>query len=683
MQALLLKLTNLPVFNRLHLKHKLWAGYGLILVFLAGVSSITLFNLTKTEKSINEVVQEIQPRVLASMELESALARSSGSLGYYLLSKEDSHKQAYLAGLTQVDVAVNSLEALFNSKTDSQSKEFFNSIKADVASFKSYKEQMLELASNEAKNIPAMMFSAQNINPLSQQILQLMTQSILSEAEETADAKRKQVLNDWHDLRYAWANVMNGARAFIAFRGKSALDEINLYYELSGEKLAKIKGHGSALNFDQSDALEQIEGLRTDFKVQFDELEKIHGSEKWRTDSYLIRTEVGVVLDRINHNLKQLVSLQRQLIENTSMELAGEVHNVRALVLGLLVTGIVVGIAIAWLLTFMVTCPIATAAYAMKDIAEGDGDLTHRLEVKNSDELGQLAGAFNTFMDKIHALITQVAGSTSQLSAAAEEMSMITGETRNGVQRQQTETESVAAALNQMSSTVHEVANHAGSAAEAANQADERAAHGKLVVNNTVNSIDTLASEVEQAADVIQKLEKDSDNISTVLEVIQGIAEQTNLLALNAAIEAARAGEQGRGFAVVADEVRSLASRTQESTLEIQAMIEKVQGGARNATSVMEHSRSMAAESVKQASEAGSALESITSSVAEINSMNTQIAEAARQQGAVAEEINHNVSNITSVAHETASGADQLSQASHELANLANDLQAQVAQFKI
>ncbi|MGD8484698.1 MAG: methyl-accepting chemotaxis protein, partial [Thioalkalispiraceae bacterium] len=388
-------------------------------------------------------------------------------------------------------------------------------------------------------------------------------------------------------------------------------------------------------------------------------------------------------LDRINHNLKNLVNQQRQLIENTSTELASEVHSVRSVVLGLLVTGIVIGLAIAWLMSFMVTCPIATAANAMKDIAEGDGDLTHRLEVKSSDELGQLAGAFNTFMDKIHALITQVSGSTSQLSAAAEEMSMITGETRNGVQRQQTETEQVAAALNEMSSTVHEVANHAGSAAEAANQADERASQGKLVVSNTVKAIDTLASEVEQAADVIQQLEKDSDNIGTVLEVIQGIAEQTNLLALNAAIEAARAGEQGRGFAVVADEVRSLASRTQESTLEIQNMIEKVQGGARNAASVMEHSRGMASESVDQASEAGTALESITSSVAEINSMNTQIAEAARQQGQVAEEINQNVSNITSVAHETASGADQLSQASHELANLANDLQAQIGQFKI
>ncbi|MGD8484982.1 MAG: MCP four helix bundle domain-containing protein, partial [Thioalkalispiraceae bacterium] len=272
MQALLLRLTDLPVFNRLHIKHKLWAGFGLILVFLAIVSSLTLFNLTKTEKSINEVVNQIQPRVLASMELQSALARTSGSLGYYLLSKEESHKQAYLDGLNQVNASVSRLESLFAGETNSQSGEFFSSVKADVATFESYKERMLELATNDAKNIPGMLFSAQNINPVSQQILQNMTQSILSEGEEVATAKRKQVLNDWHDLRYAWANVMNGARAFIAFRGKSALDEVNLYYELSGEKLEKIKAHGEALNFDQVDALEQIQGLRDEFKTKFDKL---------------------------------------------------------------------------------------------------------------------------------------------------------------------------------------------------------------------------------------------------------------------------------------------------------------------------------------------------------------------------------------------------------------------------
>ena len=280
-------------------------------------------------------------------------------------------------------------------------------------------------------------------------------------------------------------------------------------------------------------------------------------------------------------------------------------------------------------------------------------------------------------------VIRQVTSSTSQLSAAAEEMSMITAETRTGVQRQQSETALVATAVNEMSSTVHEVANSAGTAASAASQADSQSEQGKQVVSSTVSSIRTLASEVETAANVIAQLEKDSESIGSVLEVIRGIAEQTNLLALNAAIEAARAGEQGRGFAVVADEVRSLASRTQESTQEIQEMIERLQKGSRDAVKAMQSGQEQAHSTVEQASQAETSLGEISSAVAQINEMNAHIAEASRQQGEVVEEINKNIINITQVADDSANGADQLSTASQEMASLAVDLETQVSHFKI
>lgn len=341
------------------------------------------------------------------------------------------------------------------------------------------------------------------------------------------------------------------------------------------------------------------------------------------------------------------------------------------------------GITIAWWLGKNISSPIRIASLAMDDIAEGDGDLTQRLDEKGKDEVSSLSAAFNHFAEKVRTMVSHVAGSTSQLAAAAEEMSSITQETTQGVQRQQAETEQVATAMNEMTATVQEVARHAAEAADAAKSANEETAQGNQIVDRVVHAINALASEIDHASGVIGKLESDAENIGSVLDVIRGIAEQTNLLALNAAIEAARAGEQGRGFAVVADEVRTLASRTQQSTEEIQQMIEQLQAGSVEAVQVMQSSTEKAQQSVTQAADAGASLDNINQAVKTITDMNIQIASAASEQGSVAEEINRNIVNINEVVKQTAEGASQTSHASDDLARLSSELQSLVHQFKV
>ena len=343
---------------------------------------------------------------------------------------------------------------------------------------------------------------------------------------------------------------------------------------------------------------------------------------------------------------------------------------------------IALGLLLAALVARSIVRPIRIAVDAMRDIAAGEGDLTRRLDDVGRNEVAELASAFNQFSEKVRRLVSEVAGSTAQVAAAAEEMSAITDEFNRDVALQRNEIEQVATAMSEMTATVQDVARNAAQAAESAQAADREAHQGQQVVRETVSAIEGVSAEVVRTASAIERLEADSQSISAVLEVIRGVAEQTNLLALNAAIEAARAGEQGRGFAVVADEVRTLASRTQQSTLEIQQVIERLQSGARDATEVMQQGMNQVDASVLQAQQAGTSLASITRAVTSISDMNVQIASAAEQQSAVSDEISQNVVNINQVADRVTESASQTAQASSQLANLAVGLQGLVGQFK-
>ncbi len=311
------------------------------------------------------------------------------------------------------------------------------------------------------------------------------------------------------------------------------------------------------------------------------------------------------------------------------------------------------------------------------------GDLTARVELETHDEMSVIGTSFNKMAEQFEALVQQIISVSTQLSSAAEEVAAVSRDSATSVDRQRIETDQVATAMNEMAATVQEVARSASAAAGAAANADNEAKSGGVVVNQATQSVSKLAGEIDGAAQVIAAVEKDSDAIGSILDVIKAVAEQTNLLALNAAIEAARAGEQGRGFAVVADEVRTLASRTQKSTQEIETMIARLQDGSRKAVTVMQTSREQTQAVVKQANEAAQALDAITRAVTTINEMNTQIASAAEQQNATTEEMNRSISGIRDVAEQTASGAAQSTAASEELARLATQLQSLINQFKI
>jgi methyl-accepting chemotaxis protein len=320
---------------------------------------------------------------------------------------------------------------------------------------------------------------------------------------------------------------------------------------------------------------------------------------------------------------------------------------------------------------------------SLRDIAQEDGDLTVRIESTNQDEIGELVHWFNQFMEKLQGVVKDIVNASLPLSELAQNLNQLTDDTNRTIEIQQNSATQAKSAVDDLTLSVSSVAASAAEAATAAGDASNAASDGQSVVDHTVKSIQLLAANVEETAEVIRKLESDSNQVGVVLDVIKGIAEQTNLLALNAAIEAARAGEQGRGFAVVADEVRTLASRTQKSTEEIQTTIEQLQGAARSAVSVMSKGTEQASESVETANKAGYSLNAITETISKITLMNDQIAASTGEQQTVADTICLNVDEINQKTKETSNSSSKLASVSGELAQLAQHLEAITKQFKV
>ena len=702
------------ILSRWGIGRRLYAAFGVVLLVMFGISLVAVQGLGFTEQRVQRVERELRPVTRAANELSRQLYRAMAAMGFYLKTREPAHREAYRRANAALGEDMERLKQALQAARVPGLRERLSEIEGLVGRFRGFEAQVLELAGSQEKNVPAMAMAAERLNPHNQAILQALSEMLAS--EETAEQElveemnrdqprfveqspgkwvpapgteagrelvaRLPLLNAIHEARDAWSQVINGLRGFLAYRDPSFVENLRLYLEQNGKALERIAAAEDRLTFEQADALERLQEARSAYAGALDEVLALHGGDRAYRDVHLMRTEVAPLTARLTERLDGLLAEVAQTERRESDALAEAVASGRLWVMGLALGGLLLAALVCGLLVRNITGKIDHAVHAMQEIADGDGDLTRRLELGGQDELAQLAEAFNRFVARIRETMVEVAEAVRQVSGVTGQIVEVTGEARQGTAEQQRRTGEVAEATARLSESAQAVRAMADQGREASLVARESANAGGEALQVTQSALDKLAAEVQQAAGVMQGLEADSERIGGVLDVIRGIAEQTNLLALNAAIEAARAGEQGRGFAVVADEVRTLASRTQESTEEIQGMIERLQATARQAAAVMQAGRGQAEETVEQARATRESLLRIIEQVDSIAGAIGRIATATGEQAEAVTRIDDNVRTIGAVAERTSSGTLALEEGVEALRAAADRLQGLVGSFK-
>jgi len=635
-------------FANISVKTKLALGFGVVVILTALLAAIGWSGISKLIERSDRMVDITQLNAL----LDDV---NSARLQYVIDNGDEKSAERVQTALNLFDAEQKRLSSVFAKATNLTNLQKINGLTAD---YQKSLNKMREAYKTDAAVRKEMGVHAVKGAQLIGQIMDDVRKMPVSEERFEA----------WQDIMTAKENLTLVRYEVRGYTGNATPDtqaKATHQLEVAIKGMAALNARFGA---EHADTLKQLETALINYRSAVQRFTAANADVVSATSE---TKEQGKAITQTTDAMYDFQLKARQ--ENTD--------RASTLQISFTLLALVLGILAATLITRQITRPLQDTLLVVERIASGD--LSHNLVVTRRDEIGELQQGIQRMGSTLRDLISGIRDGVTQIASAAEELSAVTEQTSAGVNSQKVETDQVATAMNEMSATVQEVARNAEQASMAASAADTEARAGDKVVGEAVAQIERLAAEVGRSADAMTLLEQESDKIGKVMDVIKAVAEQTNLLALNAAIEAARAGEAGRGFAVVADEVRGLAQRTQQSTEEIENLVSGLQNGTRQVSNIMLSSRELTDSSVTLTRKAGTSLSSITQTVSSIQNMNQQIAAAAEQQSSVAEEISRSIISVRDISEQTASASEETAASSVELARLGNQLQMMVSRFKV
>jgi len=628
---------------RLSIRAKLLAGFAAVLILVATTATYLFFNIKEISEIESRLTELRKPTVIAGLNLSKGINITlAGLRGYMILGGNPEKAEKFRAdraeGWRLIDDSLNELNTLSKSWTDSSNIRRLNEMKTEIEEFRAAQKEIEDIA-HAQDNIPILIQLDEEAKPAANASTLALNQLLQSSASSGGSP---QSLKDLGDSMSSMYRSMESLRAYVQNGQDSDLNTFNTQWKKNQARFERL----NQLNRMQANSnWSNYSDSRSSFKAIADSIISSRQADDWNLANYWLGTKAAPRANAIQANLTEMRKNQNELMKADVKILAADIdYSNVALAIG---TGLalIIGIGIAVTLSQTIVSKVNKILDVNKSIAKGDLDFDD-LVLDGDDELGELANATNVMANSLRGLLFEVQNATSNLASAAEQLVNSSLRTSKGMESQEQISGQVVTAMDEMFRTVENMAQSASMAADAANSADQESRDGYSIMETNMTSINLLAQRIEGAASTIAELEEDTKGVDAIVQVINDIAEQTNLLALNAAIEAARAGEQGRGFAVVADEVRTLAGRTRDSTGEINSLLEKLKNGALQAVNVMKQGQEQTNESVQSAESTSSSLQSITSSVSTINSMNAQIASATEEQNAVAKNMNESIDEI-------------------------------------
>ncbi|MGC9386021.1 MAG: HAMP domain-containing methyl-accepting chemotaxis protein [Hydrogenovibrio sp.] len=669
--------------QKLTIRRKMRFGFGVIWVVLAVITIQAVVNLYIVRQNVEEVVAVRQPIALQANAMTNVLEKSMNALSLYLLTGESVHLDAYINGLNRSETMLEDLTHKIGQEATSEDRELLQRVGQNLERLPTFIETVKRLQASRSEKFPAFAFVDTEMMPYAMRIQQQLSLMLNSELSDL-DAARQPLLEALIGMQKDWLNVLSSLRGYVAFRNDGMAADTDNYLNAFERALEFMLSQSDfELTLEEEDGLDVTKSAYEAYRENFMQLKLIHQSEKWRMDTWLMKNQIQPVFVELEQDLETISARSVALMQDTSQQVLDSTLRNLILLLSLSVLGQLVGMIISRKVTHSVVRPVVRSANAMKDIAYGEGDLTRRLHVDGKDELADLARHFNEFIERIQKTLREVVETVRELEVSSRGLMEVSHEAKSGAEQQLAASQKLSTSMVSMSQQAKAVEDHSHNTSRATDQAASKVKEGGKAVKNAAKDIRDVSDGMEKITQAVMQLNDDSQTISTVINVIREIAEQTNLLALNAAIEAARAGEHGRGFAVVADEVRGLAQRTQESTVQIERVIQKIRQATHDTVKVVEMGRETTQSGYDSVMMVERVLSPVVILMDDINKMSSEMLSSAQSQTVLAKEVNSHITRIHDVTENTVQGTVNTEASSNRLQQLADKLDKLVRQFKI